>query len=272
MADVVLADPLVVAVDWSGASGTGSTEKIWIATASSGRLRTLENGFTREEAIGRIVALGADHPRMLVGLDFAFAFPRWFADASGWRGPEDAWQAAKHDGDAWLAEQPPFWGRTRPRGVPAGDRLRVTEARSSGSKSVFQVGGAGAVGTGSIRGMPFLLTLQAAGFAIWPFDPPGARTVVEIYPRALTAVLAPGARIVKTRHRSRLAVLAERCPEQDPVLRERAAGSDDAFDAAVSAIVMSRHAARTPLPDLSSRPVERGEGWIWEPSGAGSGP
>ena len=34
----------------------------------------------------------------------------------------------------------------------------------------FQIGGAGAVGTGSIRGMPHLLTLARNGFGIWPFS------------------------------------------------------------------------------------------------------
>lgn len=36
--------------------------------------------------------------------------------------------------------------------------------------SGFQIGGAGAVGTGAVRGMPMLARLRAAGFAIWPFD------------------------------------------------------------------------------------------------------
>ena len=35
-------------------------------------------------------------------------------------------------------------------------------------KSTFQIGGAGAVGTGSLRGMPHLLTLREAGCAVWP--------------------------------------------------------------------------------------------------------
>jgi hypothetical protein len=50
---------------------------------------------------------------------------------------------------------------------------------------VFQIGGAGAVGTDSVRGTPHLLTLAKAGFSIWPFDPPHHLMVIEIYPRAL---------------------------------------------------------------------------------------
>jgi hypothetical protein len=49
------------------------------------------------------------------------------------------------------------------------------------------------VGPGSIRGMPLLAKLRAAGIAIWPFDPPGDRTVFEVYPSALRSLVAhPG--------------------------------------------------------------------------------
>ena len=57
---------------------------------------------------------------------------------------------------------------------------------------MFQIGGAGAVGTGSIRGMPHLLTLADSGFTIWPFVSGGLPTVVEIYPRALTGPVNKG--------------------------------------------------------------------------------
>ena len=58
---------------------------------------------------------------------------------------------------------------------------------------MFQIGGAGAVGTGTLRGMPHLLRLAEAGFSVWPFDPPAWPRVVEIYPR----LFAP--RIVRAR-------------------------------------------------------------------------
>src|SRR5205085_2351508 len=49
-------------------------------------------------------------------------------------------------------------------------------------KSVFQLVGAGQVGTGSLRGIPFLPRLRER-FAIWPFDEPRLPLVVEVYPR-----------------------------------------------------------------------------------------
>src|SRR5947207_2673911 len=59
-------------------------------------------------------------------------------------------------------------------------------------KSVFQIGGAGAVGTGSIRGMSLLKRLSDAGFAVWPFDSAQFPLVVEIYPRLLTGSVKKG--------------------------------------------------------------------------------
>lgn len=103
-------------------------------------------------------------------------------------------------------------------------------------KSVFQIGGAGAVGTGSIRGMPHLADLRGAGFSVWPFHEVRAPVVVEIYPRLLTG------EVVKSSFDARWEHLTTRCfPEIDGPLECKAASSEDAFDAAVSSVVMSRH-------------------------------
>lgn len=133
----------------------------------------------------------ADPRPCLAGLDFGFSVPAWYAGARGWRSAAEVWAAAGDDGERWLAEcAPPFWGRPghpRPHDVDAG--LRQTERAWSmlqRPKSVFQVGGAGSVGTGSIRGMPMLLSLRQAGWAVWPFDARGDHTLVEIYPRLFT--------------------------------------------------------------------------------------
>lgn len=80
-----------------------------------------------------------------------------------------------HEGHAAVADRPQF---------------RQTEldvrARGIRPKSVFQLVGAGQVGRGSLYGMQALHRLAAAGFRIWPFDPPGRPLVVEIFPRLLT--------------------------------------------------------------------------------------
>ena len=124
---------------------------------------------------------------------------------------------------------------------------------------MFQIGGAGAVGTGSIRGMPHLLTLAEGGFTVWPFEPGGVPTVVEIYPRALTGP------VNKSRWADRHAFLLDRFPEQPRDLIERAAGSEDAFDAAVSALVMGAHAATLETVPSPTDDVYRIEGKIWRP-------
>jgi hypothetical protein len=157
----------------------------------------------------------------------------------------------------------PFWGRPGKPNPHPKDRLYRRTEREEGegvAKSVFQIGGAGAVGTGSIRGMPHLLTLSALGFAVWPFAEGGWPRVVEIYPRLLTGPVNKG------RWAERHAFLLERFPGQPRDLLERAAGSEDAFDAAVSALVMAAH-----QPDLAAPARPFGseyeiEGKIWRPS------
>ena len=200
----------------------------------------------------------------MIGLDFAFSFPRWWCEQRGWTSGRDVWAAMAAQGEDLLAAcQPPFWGRPgRANPHPAEQLYRRTDrdAGSGAPKSVFQIGGAGAVGTGSVRGMPHLLTLADAGFSVWPFSFHGWPRVVEIYPRALTGP------VNKSRWVSRHAFLRERFPEQPRDLCERAAGSEDAFDAAASALAM--YAARDELRSLSSTsdPDYSIEGRIWRPA------
>jgi hypothetical protein len=107
-----------------------------------------------------------------------------------------------------------------------------------------------------------LLRLREAGFSIWPFDTPRLPLVLEIYPRRLTEP-----KVNKSRHRARLDHLRTRFPEQDPVLLERAAGSEDAFDAAVSALVMAEHlTGPQDLPVFGDGAPELIEGAVWAPA------
>jgi Protein of unknown function (DUF429) len=145
------------------------------------------------------------------------------------------------------------------------EHLRRTEAALDAvggirPKSTFQVGGAGSVGTGSIRGFPVLARLRAAGFAVWPFDTPAVPpVVVEIYPRALTGA------VVKSNAAARHAYLAQLQPELPGALHDLAVASEDAFDAAVSAIVMSRHADELHALPAIDDPTLRREGQVWTP-------
>lgn len=225
-----------IAVDWSGAT-TGERGKIRIAEAVDGALMTLEGGRTRGEAIAWVAARRAETERCVAGFDFSFSLPAWFLDAHGCRTAEDGWRLVAERGEEWLRDcPPPFWGRP---GRRRGDepQLRACEegwnVRGVVPKSVFQIGGAGAVGTGTLRGIPHLPALREAGWAIWPYDPPAAHTVAEIWTRLLTGPVA------KSRAEARRAWLRAHGEGPRALLRA-AADSEDAFDAAACALVLSR--------------------------------
>jgi hypothetical protein len=174
----------VVAVDWSGARSVGAQRSgICVAISRGGDVEATA-GRTRVETIDVVEALAAP---VVVGFDFSFGFPEWFARERGCATIADVWALAGRDGEAWLRPMPPFW---RDRcDVPADRRFRVCELDLGPAKSIFQLVGDGQVGAGSVRGMPFLARLRANGFAIWPFDPPAARTALEIYPNRLRRLL-----------------------------------------------------------------------------------
>ncbi|HYZ77826.1 MAG TPA: hypothetical protein VE596_10690 [Gaiellaceae bacterium] len=172
--------PRILAVDWSGAR-TGEARAIWLAEAVDGRLVRLEDGRGREQLVAHLLEEAERDPELVVGLDFAFSLPDWFLRARGIADVSNAWELVSREAEAWLRDpQPPFWRRRKPVEQIA---FRRTELECGGRpKSVFQLVGAGQVGTGSLRGMPFLRRLRER-FAIWPFDEPRLPLLVEIYPR-----------------------------------------------------------------------------------------
>jgi hypothetical protein len=273
-----------IAVDWCGALAD-ARKRMWLAEARAGfadppragcaRTRAggivrLECGRDRDEMVAHLIDCARRDPRTVVGLDFAFSFPAWFLEARGVRSAAATWNLVGREGETWLRHCPrPFWGRPgirRPRLPPERSEWRATEGeavrvRGVGPKSVFQVGGAGSVGTGSLRGMPYLRRLRDAGFSIWPFDRTRLPMVVEIYPRYLTGAVNKSSRVARA-----LYLEAHHGRESRAVL-DAAGASEDAFDAAVSAATMLRH--RRELGSLSRRAGdarrEALEGRIWMP-------
>lgn len=253
-----------VAVDWSGRE-KGSRRHIWLAEANCGRLVTLRNGRSREEVAEDLISLAQQDPNLVVGLDFAFSFPQWFLTSNGCASATDFWIFVAENGERWLNGcRDPFWGRPG-RGKPSLEaHFRLTEKECPSCsgitpKSCFQINGAGAVGTGSIRGMPILRSLQVGGYRIWPFDDVGYPLVVEIYPRLLTGP------VKKNSKSDREIYLLGKFPNLSTEMLEKAAFSDDSFDAAVSALVMSCH-----LNEIDKLPSEKNnqrklEGRIWYP-------
>ena len=268
----------LIAVDWSGAL-VRAERKIWLAEATpEGELVRLESGRDRAALTQHLIDESRGDAPIVAGLDFGFALPEWYMRELGCATAPGLWsRLAAGDAERWLRGcEPPFWGRPG-RGKPAlGPHFRRTEddvafARGVRPKSVFQIGGAGAVGTGSLRGMCALHRLRSAGWTIWPFEPAGRMVAIEIYPRLFTGP------VVKSDAAQRARFLAHPPATLGPrlvhslgtlpaTMRDRAAASEDAFDAAVSALAMAEHAAAlTTLPRVRN-PQLRLEGAIWHPA------
>jgi len=257
----------IIAIDWSGAA-VGAARRIWLAEASPpDALLRLESGRARGQMAEHLLARIEQQPHVAIGLDFAFSFPHWFLRELGVSSAHELWALTEARGEDLLrACEPPFWGhkgRSRP---PLIEQFRQTEhalrQRGVWPKSVFQIGGAGAVGTGSIRGMPLLHRLHEAGARIWPFDPPGWPLVLEIYPRLFTPA------VVKSSAAARSAYLQRHFSQLAPWQIQ----TEDAFDAAISALVMARHVADFQALPAAANPVEQLEGRIWQPEGLNFAP
>jgi hypothetical protein len=279
-----VAAPRVVAIDWSGRSGPAQRRALWLGDARDGELVGLESGRTRDEIVAFLIGEAERDSHLVVGLDFAFSLSAWYLRERG-LSARTLWSALAREAltpamrraglAAWMnLPEPPFWTTREGHALQAGQqpfRRTELEIRSPGisPKSVFQLVGAGQVGRGSLYGMNALHRLAAAGFHVWPFAPAGFPLVVEIFPRALTGP------VVKSSASARTDYLATQ--PMRPDFQALAAASDDAFDAAVSALAMARVAhGFAALPDA---PDHRVEGKIWTPvangpdrAGAQSGP
>jgi hypothetical protein len=295
----------VVGVDWSGDQGPGQRRKIWagVWTASAspsskdGKV-TLESGQSRVELMEWLVELARETPRMVVGFDFSFSYPAWFLREMGIRSAPEFWRVvADGQGEEWLhkdCEDGRFWGRVGSRrhgkkpaefcGEHAHRMLRRAEtvlkvraeiadplaaARIAGiaPKSVFQIGGAGAVGTASLRGMPGLLRLREAGFRIWPFDAPSLNKplVVEIYTRLMTGAVTKSSEVARTTYLAKKRRESALYAGISRGVMAKARGSEDAFDALVTAMVMTEHRGEFARLRKTEDEVFRMEGQTWVP-------
>jgi hypothetical protein len=289
----------VVGVDWSGDQGPGQRRKIWagVWTASTGKV-TLESGRTRVELMEWLVEMARETPRMVVGFDFSFSYPAWFLRELGIGSAPEFWQlVADGQGEKWLhrdCEDVRFWGRVgsqRHGKKPAefcgeyahrmlrraetvlkvraemADPLQIARIAGIAPKSVFQIGGAGAVGTASLRGMAGLLRLREAGFRIWPFDAPLLKEplVVEIYTRLMTGAVTKSSEVARTAYLARKRKENPWFAGLSRGVLAKAKGSEDAFDALVTALVMVEHRAEFSLLRKTEDEVFRMEGQTWVP-------
>lgn len=259
-----------MAIDWSGRRGPDQRRFLWLAEAVDGELVRLEGGRTRAELIELLITEADRDPNLIVGVDFAFSLPAWYLQQRQLT-PRQLWALLADEAltpamrqlglTRWMNRpELPFWitGEAHARLAP-GQSLRRTEqeVRVPGvqPKSVFQLVGAGQVGRSSLYGMGALHRLVSAGFRIWPFEASGLPLVVEIFPRVLTGPVRKNSPTERERY---LGTVPMR-----PDLRPVAAGSEDAFDAAVSALVMAARVEE--LRTLPGAPGYELEGRIWQP-------
>jgi hypothetical protein len=248
-----------IAVDWSG--GKEPLKNLWLAEAGPGRLLDVASFSQRASVTDYLIAESQADPELVVGLDFAFSLPAWFLAERRFASAHALWQHMASEADTWLQPKPPFW--TAAGGGPKdADPYRQTDRelmqRNLRPTSPFKLVGPSQVGRGSLRGMGHLLDLQRAGFNIWPFAS-GLPLVVEIYPAAL---YPPG--FAGKSHPRAIAEAVRDNPRIGEGLKAHAACSQDAFDAATSALRMAECAPefRNLRP---ARPETRYalEGQIW---------
>lgn len=211
----------VIVVDWSGGNDRGPTPKadaIWACVARGGVAETpvyLRNRQVAEGWIADILQIErAAGRRVMVGFDFPFGYPRGFARAvAGTDDPLALWD--------WLADRiedapkannrfdvagainlslggkGPFWGNGLKRDIdglartktgyenPFAERRRA-ELLAKGSFAVWQLSGAGSVGSQALMGLPVLARLRrrfGGDLAVWPFQPLDAGiALVEVWP------------------------------------------------------------------------------------------
>ncbi len=266
----------VVIVDWSGRStpspkGEGR-DAIWIGLCERGR-ETQHYVRSRSEAETMLLALLAEGGRQLVGFDFPMGYPAGLAlRLTGTDDPRalHGWIASQiEDGsdnannrfeiasniNRALGGKGPFWGCPKAQPRPHLPSLktvdyvalglaekRQVERETPPAKSVWQLLGAGSVGSQALLGIPVVHRLAVAtGAAVWPFEAPQALTLAEVYPSLLARAVTAAADTIPDRAQVRLLARA--------LWR------------------LSRQGALAPLLDTPD--IARTEGWIL---GAGHAP
>ncbi|MCA0922560.1 molybdopterin-binding protein [Pseudooceanicola nanhaiensis] len=239
----------IVIVDWSARAALSpvrpSADAIWIAIARAEAItchyhrgredayQALKRMFETEIAAGR---------RVLAGFDFAFGYPRGFAEAlTGSADPLAVWAALA----ARIEDAPdnannrfevaaalnarfpgvgPFWGRPATRDLPGlpdkgtarhGHGMaerRECEARVPGAQSVWKLYTTGSVGSQSLLGLPRLHRLRqhfGPALSVRPFeDRATPLTLVEIFPSLLAKTIRLLAEPGEIKDRAQVRLLA----------------------------------------------------------------
>lgn len=216
-------------VDWSGGNDRGATPKkdaIWLCAARDGMADAplyMRNRHVAEEWITDFLkAETKAGRRVLAGFDFAFGYPAGFGKTLiGTDDPFALWDwfatrvqdAAKSNNRFDLAGEinahfpgtGPFWGNGLQRDIPYLPRKglardghgmpekRKAEEQAKGAFAVWQLSGAGAVGSQVIMGLPMLARLRKTfgdALTTWPFEPLSTPiALVEIWPSLIAKTI-----------------------------------------------------------------------------------
>lgn len=236
----------IAVVDWSGGGDRGPRpvkDAIWTALARGGASELPvyhRNRAVAEDWLSGLVAAElAAGRRLMIGLDFPFGYPAGFAArVTGVADPLALWDwfaarlpAGGGDRFALAAELNglfpgigPFWFNGGAADHPALPRKgrdrhghglaekRLAEARAAGAFTVWQMGGAGAVGSQAMTGLAALARLRArfpGQVAAWPFQPLDAPVaLVEVWPSLAREAIAAAQRPDEIRDAAQVRVTA----------------------------------------------------------------
>lgn len=220
---------IVVMVDWSGGNDRGTRPKkdaIWACVVRDTGVETPVYLRNRQVAEAWLVdlldaELAAGH-RVLAGFDFPFGYPQSVArQITGKPSPFALWdwlekriEDSPKSNNRWQvagamnARFPgigPFWGngsKVDVDGLPRKGRartdhgqpeLRAVEAMAKGIFSVWQLAGAGCVGSQVLMGLPVLARVRrryAGKISVWPFEASiGQIVLAEIWPSIINDVV-----------------------------------------------------------------------------------
>ena len=207
-----------IVVDWSGGNDRGLKPKkdaIWVGEHGLRPIYMRNRKLTEDWLQHRIETALTSDERLMIGFDFPFGYPAGFAAAltgkgdpfALWNWFEDRVEDAANSNNRFdLAGQinakfpgiGPFWGNGLKREIPDLPRKglarttnpfperRKIEQLVTGSFTVWQLSGAGAVGSQVIMGLPVLERLRrrfAPYVSVWPFEPLTTQVAfVEIWP------------------------------------------------------------------------------------------
>ncbi len=230
----------VIVVDWSGRAARSparaSKDAIWIGMQTDGQADQVYCR-TRFEAEAMLRQALAEGGRQLVGFDFPMGYPAGLArhltgqDSAralhGWLAghitdaPDNAnnrFEVAASINRQLGGPSGPFWGCPNTRPMPDLPSLKTVDYAALGlaekrqverenppAKPVWQLLGAGSVGSQALLGIPVVHRLaQSFDAAIWPFEAPRNLTLAEVYPSLLAAAVASAADPIPDRAQVRL--------------------------------------------------------------------